>query len=1176
MSRLRWICLFFAGTLGWLNSFGQNSGVIEGAVMDPQGAAIVSARVTCVDEDKNVIVRQATSGKDGGFQLRPLLPGKYTVKAENAGFKTYERRGLVLDANQILDMGELTLQIGSVTESVAVQAETPLVETATGQKSYVISQKQVTELSTNGRDFSSLMFTLPGVSSTLSSDFILGFNQTNSFSVNGSRTSMNNVYLDGNVNTDQGDNNSQYTQLSLDAVGEFKVQTSAFNAEYGRNAGVLISAVTKSGGNEFHGSLYEFFRNDFLDANSYFRNLQGLPRAELRFNQFGGNVGGPIPVLGRSGNRKLFFFFNYEGTRGIRPNGPAFVDVPNAASLTGDFASFLQGKAISTAPQFDLGTVFAPGTITRNSAGQITGGKSIGGCTTTFPVSAPGCNLLPQSNFDKNAAAFLRILNEAPRSQGTATPGAFGLVRVPLNDTYRLNKDQEVARVDYIINPSTTFFFRWVNDSQNEQEKLGEFTTTPYPVYPMYRKKPGSSWSWNLIKVISPTMTNEFIFGYDHQTQLVDVAPGTDPATYDRDKLGFTFNQLYSGSNLRNRFPAFNCAVGSCNFSAFSSGWFNQGRDFAVTDNFTKSHGAHTLKTGILFNLDNKQQNPSWTDVPTLSFAPSQFSPSETNNGLANLLLGNYTDYSQSNGHFVPNFRFTGVEFYGQDSWKASRKLTLEFGARYVYLGPTYTYGKLLMYYFDPAAYNPAQAVTFDTGNTITRGSITGGNFSNGMVQEGAAGYPLGFADHRKNQVAPRFSFAYDPFGDGKTAIRAGAGVFYERIRQNVNSFDGSGNPPLLYTPHLPPGNLESVPSASTGLRFPVDARGIDRNGKLPTIYSWSFGIQRQLGVKNALEVSYVGNSAHHLQLPRNINQLPLGSTTSATTCPAGTSSSFSSPCNPLPNFNNLNNAVKPFLGYGNIFFTGYDANSSYNSLQMRLSRRFATSFTGNVDYTWSKAIDQADTDDASGLSACGYAFNCAREKGPSGFDRTHILSFDYVYQLPKLGSRTNNALGRIVLDGWQISGITRFWSGLPLNVTSSTGNPGTLGGGVRPDLCNCGQPLYPATQNRLEWFNPLAFSFPANGTLGNAGRNILRGPRVDNWNLSLFKNTRISERVNTQLRLEAFNVFNHTQFLGVSTTLPLGQNPSTPVTAASAGTVGQITSARDPRNVQLGLKVYF
>src|SRR5687767_4464822 len=303
---LCWFVLLFV--LAAATSFAQ-TGTIQGILTDPQGAVIANAKVTATDEAKNIVVRETTSGSDGAFYLRNLLPGLYTVRSEVTGFKALDRTGLRLDQNQIMDLGAVGLQVGQTSESVTIEAEVPLVETATANKSFVITSRQVTELSLNGRDFQSLIRTLPGVVSNDRSDFRLAFNNTDAFNINGLRGSNNNVFLDGTINTDVGANDGQFTQISLDAVGEFKVQTSTFNAEYGRNPGVLIAINTKSGTKDFHGTLYHFLRNNYFDARLPF-DTTGTT-APLRFNQFGGNIGGPIflPKVSPRNNRRMFFFF---------------------------------------------------------------------------------------------------------------------------------------------------------------------------------------------------------------------------------------------------------------------------------------------------------------------------------------------------------------------------------------------------------------------------------------------------------------------------------------------------------------------------------------------------------------------------------------------------------------------------------------------------------------------------------------------------------------------------------------------------------------------------------------------------------------------------------------------------------------------------------------------------
>jgi hypothetical protein len=329
-----------------------------------------------------------------------------------------------------------------------------------------------------------------------------------------------------------------------------------------------------------------------------------------------------------------------------------------------------------------------------------------------------------------------------------------------------------------------------------------------------------------------------------------------------------------------------------------------------------------------------------------------------------------------------------------------------------------------------------------------------------------------------------------------------------------------------------------------------VSIRGHDAEGQIPTIYAWSLGVQQQLPGNTALDVAYVGNMGRHLMYGRDLNQLPLGTT-------------VNNP-NLLPSVNGTQNAIRPYLGYTNVNWVEFGAVSNYNALQTRISRRFSTNLTANLNYTWSKALGDSDNDTAN----IGYTYDRQREYGPLGFDRTHVLTLDWVYDLPRLTDA--NAFAKHVLGGWQVAGIYRYWTGTPFTITSN-GNPGTLGGGVRADYV--GGEIY--TRTRDEWFNPLAFARPAEGTLGNTGKNFLRGPATNQWDISVYKNTRITERVTVQLRAESFNTFNHTQFASFNTGIS-APNPATQVTQATRGQAGVVTDTRDPRNIQLALKLLF
>jgi hypothetical protein len=716
---------------------------------------------------------------------------------------------------------------------------------------------------------------------------------------------------------------------------------------------------------------------------------------------------------------------------------------------------------------------------------------------------------------------------------------------------------QGFCECGHIDETSRFLISEWVDDSQNEDQGVGIFSSSSFPYTPQFRKKPGSSWSWNLINVISPTVTNEVIFGYNHLTQVVDIPDSVDTSIYDRDALGFKFQELYPEANLRNRYPRFNCGLSGCNFPGFANNWESEARQFAWTDNLTIVKNVHTFKTGVFFNTNRNGQQPAWTDSINLNFGSSVDNPRDTGVTFANMLLGNYTSANQSNGKFFGSFRFYGLEFYGQDSWKATRRLTLEFGARYAYLGPTFTTGDLLQNYFLVDRYDPSRAVRIETARGPSNGSIIPGSGDpfNGMVEEGD-GISKGGVQHRKNQISPRFGFAWDVFGNGKTAVRGGAGSFFERQRQNNTYFDGLGNPPLTYTPQLPAGNLDGLGPqlVASGLRFPVGIRAIDPEGQTPTVWSWSLGIQQELPWQMGLDVSYVGNVARHLMYQRDINTLPLGATVNTPI---------------LTDANNTTNAIRPFKGYTNITFVEFGASSNYHSLQTRLGRRFGAGLTFNINYTWSKAIDETDGD----TDTLAYLLNRLRERAVAGYDRTHVFTLDYIYNAPAVGKKLgNNPVINTILNGWQVTGVTRIWSGLPFSVTSN-GNAGTLGGGPRANYL--GDEIIIKDYANRQWFNPLVFGRPKDGELGNTGRNWLRGPGFTNFDLSLFKDFKFTERIRLQYRAEFFNIFNSLQWFGVNTGIS-ATNPDNRVTAATRGTSGQLTTTRDSRKIQMALKFYF
>src|SRR3984957_16555760 len=646
------------------------TGSITGTVVDPSGAAIPGAKVQVTDQATGNLTREASADAGGTFRALNMPPGTYRIKVSAPGMEELVRDGVVLDQDQTLGLGQVTLTVGQASQTVTVTTQTPLIDTATSSNAAVVDQRQVTEQPLNGRDFESLLTTLPGVVTNNNSQFRLVFNQTDDFYVNGMRGTANNFFLDGVINTDVGANDGEYTNLSIDAVGEFKTLTGNFNAEYGRSPGVMILVNTKSGGQRFHGTAYEFNRNTDYNANDWFSNHDGLPRADLKFNQFGGNIGGyiPIPKISPRSNKRAFFFFNYEGTRANRPNGSTYYTMPQPSMLgigtpngeadlspvyrPGNMCDF-NGTTTCT-PIRDTngnlvqnGQVFVPGTVKYDSVGEVLTGTPYAG------------NIIPASQFNSQYAAMVKYFTPGYRgsfNHPTFNNGFGDEQQINFQDTYQFYKNQYVARVDFNIGPKANAFFRYVDDRQQESDGYGIFSGNSFAVSPPSRQKPGKSYAWSLVNVISPTLTNEATVGWLHLSQEVNIVQGTSPSTYNKTDVGFTYNDIYPSTNTLNLAPNLNTGDGYINISPFPSGWLSTGNTVVATDDVTKILGSHVIKFGLFADLNENGQEGTWTENPNLNFGASNQNANNSNSGIANTLLGNYTTVSQSNifayGHF--------------------------------------------------------------------------------------------------------------------------------------------------------------------------------------------------------------------------------------------------------------------------------------------------------------------------------------------------------------------------------------------------------------------------------------------------------------------------------------------------------------------------------------------
>ena len=733
-----------------------------------------------------------------------------------------------------------------------------------------------------------------------------------------------------------------------------------------------------------------------------------------------------------------------------------------------------------------------------------------------------------------------------------------GYVRYYYNNPDNLVKNQDLLRFDYTVNSKMSSFFRWVNDYQKETFQNGIWGNQPFPIQPQVRPKPGSSWSWNFVTVFTPSLASETILAYNHQSQSLSVV-GTNPL--NRETLGVAWTQLYPLSNITNSTPDITTNSGF-GYGLGNPGWHNWGKDYSITENFTYIKGAHSLKFGVFLNRDDKAQTGTWPQQGSINFGSSSQMPNDTGNGIANMLLGNFNNFTQPSGAVFPYFRFLEADAYIQDSWKLSKRLTVELGLRFAHMTPTYTVdrggtpggeGAWRLYSVDVNQYSAAAKPTID----LTNGFLVGNPMSVlsplGLVCDPCAGTPRGFSP-TKNFFQPRVGVAYDVFGDGKMALRGGFGMFNERMRQNNFNFGAGGQWPNLASGTVYNGNVASIdPSAVAGANAPIQPPGMtvwDANNTMPSIYSWYAGVQRQLPGKFTLDLSYSGNHAVHLMDQRQINALPAGT--------------FVTNPNLSKSVNYYNNALLPYLGWGNLNTIETQGYSRYNALMMRVSRRFSNSFSVNVNYTRSSTMDVVDNDS----DAINNPFNIRQNWAHAGYDQPNVATLDFVYMLPK--TKSGNPVLKQIVNGWELSGMLRAQSGVPINVTSNGNLMGVNAGSQYPNLV--GDPY--ANTNSFQWLNPAAFQRPADGQYGTLGRNALRLPGIRNVDASIMKNFAITESVKATFRCEAFNLLNHPQVWGINAGFS-GDNAGSGI-SNSAANFGQANSYRDARTLQLALRLAF
>jgi hypothetical protein len=1130
------------------------TGSITGAVVDQSKSPVPGAAVRLTAEN-TAAAREVKTDADGNFQFNAILPGGYTLAIEHPGFKRYVKQDIQLTPNENLSVGTARLEVGEVSESVTVKAEGAAVQTASGERSGVITSSEITNLTVMNRDFSLLISLLPGVVDNPSAAEVMTQGQNTTFNVQGGRTTSNNITIDG-ISNENTNAIARSAFVSMDSVQTVRILVSNFQAEFGRKPGASIMAVTKSGTGQFHGAAYEYYRHEWMSANAFFNNRSGLPKSPSRIQMPGFNVGGPVylPRL----RHKLFFFTALELIRERRPGAIQNLTVPTALERQGDFSKSVgnNGRAITINDPADGKRPF------------------------------PG-NLIPKNRIDPNTQAYLNLLPAANSTDPAVTAYAYNY---RVQESLRAPKMLETTRVDYLAGPATTLWFRYNYWREDQQGWAVPAPNTAWGWLPSHYRPRSSSMVVAITRILSPALVFEAQGGVSRWTEFGGPLDDADMQRLNRKNSGANIPQLWPGNNPYNLVPnATFAGITNPPTTSLNARFPLRGAEtpYYANVSLTNTRGRHTAKYGLYAERWRAIKGEQGTWNGTIAFGTDTNNPGDSGNAFSNALLGNFQSYTESDTR-PPLYEFvTGLEWFAQDNWKVARRLTLDVGVRMGWSQPWHSTRRqesgFVPERFDPARNvvlmqpvrvgNARQARDPFTG-TLYPASLIGAIAPNhGTLFDGSVDlstdldYPQGMRHNSGLKVAPRIGFSYDPFGNGKTAIRGGFGVFHEIHEKDNFTYALQLDPPSQLTPQIWYGNIESI-SQTQGFLFPVATSGFDRDRPLATTMNFSFGIQRDVGQGLLVDVAYVGSLARHLLERKNLNSIALGTTYLA---------SAQDPSNPGAVL--ASQYLRPYIGYGNILYYKYDSNSSYHSLQVQVNRRFKRGLTGSLAWTWSKAMDYADLDTVT----INYLMSPkVRDYGEAGFDRTHILKMSWIYELPR-GSRLlpawrgGAAFQKAILDGWQISGITTFMSGAPQGVALSltSGNANNWSGSPTdvslPDMI--AKATLPKDQRTFSrFFNTAAFALPAQATWGNAPPNVFRGPGINNFDISMFKNFRLTERFRAQFRCEAYNAFNHTQFSALNTTAQF--NPTTRAMTSLA--FGQLTASRLPRRMQLALRISF
>jgi hypothetical protein len=1125
-------------------AFAQDTATLTGTIRDNTGAVIPGASVT-LKNTATGIVRQLKTNASGEYVAAAVPPGEYNLSVSVAGFRKYQAAGVILRVAQNARI-DVTMQVGNSHEEVTVHGEgLAQVNTQSSELGGTITGKELTQLQLNGRNFTQLITLVPGVSNQTGQDEgVVGAEGSVSYSVNGGRTEYNNWEVDGGDMMDNGSNFSLNVYPSVEAIEEVQVLTSNYGAQYGKNGSGTVEVETKSGTNQFHGSLWEFARNEDFNAHNYF-DVPGTPKAGYKKHDFGYSIGGPIRK-----NHTFFFWLQNWRRENVPVNFYSFV--PSMENRQGNFNDMC-------APQNPAPTDCPVDPSTGNPY-----------TNNTLPSIDPNAqyllNMIPEPNFGSGANSIFAAAVGQPT-----------------------HWREDLIRLDHDFNSKLRFTFRAIHDSWDTTKATVTWGGESFPTIGTHFIGPGVEIVARLTATASPTLLNEFVASYttDHIQQI-----NTNPSVWTRTS-GFTMPGLFP--DFGGKLPGICLNTSGAYGGGFCEGptafpWENSNPTFTYRDNVTKSLGKHKLVFGGYF-MNAEKNEMAYTDLGGDLVFDSTY-PVSTGNSFADLLLGNIASFSQASSQPKYHINFKIFEPYFQDDYHIFKNLTLNLGVRVSLYGTFWEVNHLISNW-DPAAYDPSTAPQLDVygGHTGQPGAIIPGtgNPFDGMVQCGVGGVPRGCLKGHLFNPAPRLGFSWDPRGDGKMAVRGGYGIFFEHTNgMEGNAENLEGTPPIVETPTQ--YNVTGYNRVGgKGLLFPLSTTSIPDQAIWPYVQQWHLDVQRDLIHNTVATLAYVGAKGTHLTLQHEMNELS----------PVPASENPFLPGQPITNdiCNTQVGVLKPqfivngknlggkaainlsvacgsdpdffrtnFYGLSSIQRVEPEANSNYNALQFSL-RKTSGALTLDVAYTYSHSLDDSsDNSDSNFVNS----YDVHQNYASSNYDQRHILTVAWTYEVPFRGK----GISHTFLGGWQWAGIMTAQTGTPFSVINGVYGDsagvadGTTGVGSYADIIgdphaspNC-PPLAPGTKGAA-LFNCAAYTQTQGLTFGDSGRNSLNNPGRTNFDMSVYKVFKPKENIQVQFRAEAFNVFNHTEWNGL--------NPYVSTTNFLFS-----TGAHMPRVLQFALRITF